>query len=436
MPGIPRRTFFLATSAVVAATRIASASANEKVRVGIIGLGGQGKAHLNSYLSLPDAEVAYLCDVDEKHLAQAAKTAPSAKPVSDLRKILDDKSIDAVSIATPDHWHTPAALLALDAGKHVYVEKPCSHNVREGRWLVETAARTGKLVQHGTQSRSAPFLQAAIQLLKDSVIGEVKVARCWNVQFRAPIGKAKPASTPAGFDYDNWTGPAPAIPFQSNRHHYTWHWWYDFGTGDAGNDGVHELDIARWGLGVNEHPSQVTALGGKYVHDDDQQFPDTITAAFEYSGDGSTGARKQLTFEMRLWTRNAPFGIDNGNEFLGTNGRMLLTKRGKVEVFNEKGGPIKIDLPHAENVALPPHHQNFISAIRGEASLNADALTAHFSSCLPHFANAACRVGRSFRFDPKQEAVIGDEELNRLLGRTYRNHWATPTQGKKSVVAS
>jgi predicted dehydrogenase len=440
MSSIPRRTFFLAAPAAIvaaktAAAKIVAASPNEKIRIGIIGLGGQGKGHLNSYLSLSNVEIAYLCDVDEKHLADAAKLATGAKPVSDLRKILDDKTIDAVSIATPDHWHTPAALLAIDAGKHVYVEKPCSHNLREGRWLVEAAARTGKRVQHGTQSRSSPFLIAAMQLLKEGVIGDIKIARCWNVQFRPPIGKAQPSTPPSGFDYDAWTGPAPHSPFQSNRHHYTWHWWYDFGTGDAGNDGVHELDIARWGLGVNEHPSQVTAIGGKYVHDDDQQFPDTLTAAFEYPGNGATGQRKQLTFEMRLWTRNAPFGIDNGNEFLGTKGRMLLTKRGKVEVFGEKGEPIKVDLPEAKNVALPPHHQNFLSAIRGEAKLNADALTAHLSSSLPHLANAACRAGRGFRFDPKLEAIVGDDEISPLLARTYREHWATPALSKTKAAS-
>lgn len=435
MPTLNRRTFVVASSAIVTASRLAAASPNEKIVIGVIGLGGQGKAHVNSYLNLPNTEIAYLCDVDEKHLAEASKIARGARAVSDLRKILDDKSIDAVSIATPDHWHTPAALLALDAGKHVYVEKPCSHNVREGRWLVDAAARTGKFVQHGTQSRSSPFLQAAMRMLKEGIIGDIKVARAWNVQFRPPIGKASTSAAPSQFDYDAWVGPAPMAPFQSNRHHYTWHWWYNFGTGDAGNDGVHELDIARWGLGANEHPSQIAAIGGKYVHDDDQQFADTMTAAFEYSADKTTADRKQLTFEMRLWSRNSPFGMDNGNEFLGTKGRMLITKRGRVEVFGEKGEPIKVDLPEAKNVALAPHHQNFLSAIRGEGALNADALTAHLSSSLPHFANAACRAGRSFRFDPKAEAVIGDEELHRLLGRTYRDHWGTPAQSKKQVAS-
>lgn len=435
MPVFPRRTFLMAAPAVVATAKIAAASPGEKVVIGVIGLGGQGKAHVNSYVNLPNAEIAYLCDVDEEHLAEASKIAPRAKKVSDLRKILDDKSVDAVSIATPDHWHTPAALLALDARKHVYVEKPCSHNLREGRWLVDAVKRTGKLVQHGTQSRSSPFLQAAMKLLQEGVIGDVKIARCWNVQYRPPIGKAQPSAPPSRFDYDTWIGPAPVTPFQSNRHHYTWHWWYDFGTGDAGNDGVHELDIARWGLGVNEQPSNVSAIGGKYVHDDDQQFPDTMTAAFEYPGDGAIGNRKQLTFEMRLWSRNAPFGIDNGNEFLGTKGRMLLTKRGRVEVYGEKGEPIKVDLPEVKNVSLPPHHQNFLGAIRGEGSLHADALTGHLSSSLPHLANAACRAGKSFRFDPDKETVIGDNDLNRFLTRAYRDHWGTPAAGKKQVAS-
>ena len=361
-------------------------------------------------------------------------------PISDLRKILDDKAVDAVSIATPDHWHTPASLLALGAGKHVYVEKPCSHNLREGRWLVDAAAKSGKLVQHGTQSRSTPFIQAAMKLLKDGVIGDVKIARAWDVQFRPPIGKEMPSAPPSGFDYDAWTGPAPLLPFQKNRHHYSWHWWHNFGTGDAGNDGVHEIDIARWGLGVETHPSQIAAIGGKYVHNDDQQFPDTITAAFEYPGnnstsDGSVGQPRQLIFEMRLWSRYHPNGMDNGNEFLGTKGRMLLTKRGKIEVFNEKDEPQKVELPETKSAGIGPHQTNFVEAIRSGARLNANALTGHLSASLPHLANLACRVGRSFRFDPINEAIVGDDEANQLLERTYRDHWGRPSESKLKVTS-
>lgn len=434
MTALPRRDFLqtsslapLAVLTPLGAPRDASAAANDKVVVGIIGLGGQGRGHVKSYAGLPNVEVAYLCDVDDKRRAEAGEIVPSAKQVADLRTILDDKSVDAVSIATPDHWHTPAALLALQAGKHVYVEKPCSHNVREGRWLVEAARSTGKLVQHGTQSRSAPFLKAAIQLLRDGVIGPVVVARAWNVQFRPPIGKSQPGTPPAGFDYDTWVGPAPFVPFQPNRHHYTWHWWYDFGTGDAGNDGVHEIDIARWGLGVETHPSRIAAVGGKYIHDDDQQHPDTLTAAFEYPADGQPGKPRQLIFEMRLWSRYYPNNIDNGNEFLGTNGRMLLTKRGKCEVFNVKGERQNVSLPEDKSVGITPHQLNFVEAIRGNATLAADALTGHLSSTLPHLGNLACRLGRSFNFDPEREQIAGDDEANALLGRSYRTeHWGTP----------
>ncbi len=428
MKTIRRREFVLAsTVATVSVASSRAMAAVEKVKIGVIGLGNQGKAHVKSYLDIPNVEVAYLCDLDEKRLNDASKIAPAAKTVRDLRRILDDKSINAVSIATPDHWHTPATLLALAAGKHVYVEKPCSHNVREGRLLADAVARSGLLVQHGTQSRSSPFIQAAIKHLQDGIIGTVEIARAWNVQYRPPIGKEKPSESPSGFDYETWVGPAPMVPFQSNRHHYNWHWWYDFGTGDAGNDGVHEIDIARWGLGVQTHPSQVAAIGGKYVHDDDQQFPDTITAAYEYPGEGSVGERRQLTFEMRLWSRYHPQKIDNGNEFLGTKGRMLLTKRGKVEVYNEKDEKVDIAMPDIKSAGIKPHQENFIDAIRRGTKLNADAMTGHLSASLPHFANLACRAGRSFRFDPKAEQVIGDDELNSMLGRTYRDHWGRPS---------
>ncbi|MCA9266772.1 MAG: gfo/Idh/MocA family oxidoreductase, partial [Planctomycetales bacterium] len=194
-----------------------------------------------------------------------------------------------------------------------------SHNLREGQLLTRVAAATGKLVQHGTQARSAPAFQQAMQMLQDGVIGDVHVARVWNVQRRDNIGHAAPTQPPRELDYQLWLGPAPHVPFQANRHHYTWHWWYDFGTGDVGNDGVHELDVARWGLGLWQQPHRVAVVGGKYFFDDDQQFPDTVTAAFEFHGE--QGVKKQIVFEMRLWSTNYPEGVDNGLEFLGTEGR-------------------------------------------------------------------------------------------------------------------
>ncbi|MCA9078235.1 MAG: Gfo/Idh/MocA family oxidoreductase [Planctomycetaceae bacterium] len=429
----PRREF-LKSSTAVAGTALAlstaplrAAGANERFRVGVIGLGGQGRAHVRSWDGQENADVAYVCDLDEVRLAEGVKEAANPKPVSDLRQILDDKDVDIVSIATPDHWHTPAALLALEAGKHVYVEKPCSHNIREGRMLVEAQKRTGKLVQHGTQTRSSAGQQEAIQMLRDGVIGEVMVARAWDVQFRGPIGREQPSDPPPGFDYDTWIGPAPMVPFQKNRHHYTWHWWYDFGTGDAGNDGVHEIDVARWGLGVDTQPSRVSSLGGKYVHDDDQQFADTLTSVFEYPSGDSTLGTKQLIFELRLWSTNYPENVDNGVEFLGTDGRMFLSKRGKFQLWAGRNKKVDRQPEGALGGSVSDHQRNLMDAIRGKAELRADAHTGHLSASLSHLANIGTRLNRSFDFNPETEQST-DAEVNALLGREYRSeHWGAPS---------
>lgn len=429
--GNHRRTFLQVAGTTVAATGLSrptsDSTAEGRVRVGIIGLGGQGTGHLNAYLSAKNVNVVYVCDPDSKRLAKAAEKASNAKPVSDLRKVLDDTTVDAVSIATPDHWHTPAALLALDAGKHVYVEKPCSHNVREGRLLVEAAKRTGQIVHHGTQTRSSPSFQKAVQMLRDGIIGDVFIARAWNIQRRGNIGKMRPSRPPSGFDYDLWTGPAPMVPFQKNRHHYNWHWWFNFGTGDAGNDGIHEIDLARWALGVQTHPAQVAVAGGKFFHNDDQEFADTITATFQYLGDGSAKQQRQLVFEMRLWSTNYPYNVDSGVDVMGTKGRMFLSKRGKFKVWGERNRRVETDLDGSVKVDFTAHVNNFLDAIRQKTTTTADAYTAHLSATLPHLANIGARIGRSFEFDASAERIAGDSRANSLLGRTYRDtHWATP----------
>ncbi|MBI84473.1 MAG: dehydrogenase [Planctomycetaceae bacterium] len=434
-----RRTFFQQTGrnvagvtsgVLLASTRARAGGANERIRVGVIGCGGQGK---NGHIGLlprqgrDNAEIVYVCDPDEKRRMEAATLAGGAKPVGNLRTILDDKSIDAVTIATPDHWHAPAALLALDAGKHVYVEKPCSHNLREGRLLVEAVRRTGKIVQHGTQARSDRGFIEAIQMIRDGVIGDVLIAKAWNIQRRRNIGHAQPSRPPSGFDYDMWVGPAPMMPFQKNRHHYSWHWWYNFGTGDLGNDGTHEFDMARWGLGLNTHPTSVAVCGGKYFFDDDQQFPDTVTATFEYPGDGKVGSRKQLIFEMKIWSTNYPHGVDGGVEFWGTEGTMFVSRRGKFELRAERNQKLDTMLSKRPEMDVKSNLRVWLAAIRGDSQPTADAQTAHLSASLPHLANTACRVGRSFQFDPVNEKIVGDEQANQLLSRKYREgHWAVP----------
>jgi predicted dehydrogenase len=430
-----RRTILKQTGASLAAVSTLSllqtraAGANEKVVMGAIGCGGQGTNLLTSFASMQGVELAYVCDPDTTHATRAAKeveriSGKAPKVVKDLRQVLDDKSVDAVTVATPDHWHAPAAILACNAGKHVYVEKPCSHNIREGRLLVEAAQRNSRIVQHGTQSRSDGLVLQAIQLLRSGIIGDVLVAKAWNVQQRKEIGRASASEPPAGFDYDLWVGPAPLVPFQKNRHHYSWHWWYDFGTGDTGNDGVHELDIARWGLGVETHPSAVSAMGGKLYFDDDQQFPDTQMVMFDYPGDGQVGERRQLCFEMRLWSRYGLEEVDNGNAFYGTKGWMLLSKRGILKVFGADKKPIPISQEQAESVG---HRPNFVDSIRSNTQPNAPIEVGHLSSTLCHLANIATRVGRTLQFDPHTEQILGDEEANRLVRRSYRlDHWAVP----------
>lgn len=428
-----RREFLELTSAsLLAASALGPAqaapkSANDKLVVGLIGCGGRGNHVSGLFRKTANVEVAYISDVDDNRRANTAKNLDikADKSFADLRRILDDKSVDAVVIATPDHWHSIAAILACDAGKHVYVEKPISHNIREGRLLVEAAARNKMQVQHGTQSRSTNMMIEAMKLLREGVIGNVMVAKCWNIQRRGTIGKGQDSAPPAGFDYDTWVGPATMVPYRTNRVHNRWTWWYHFGTGDMGNDGVHDIDYTRWGLGVDTHPTKVVALGGKFMHDDDQEFPDTQQVTFEYPGDGKPGNRKLFIYEQRLWSSNYPHNTDSGGEFYGTKGQMYLSRRGKIEILSDRNQPIPVSFkPEPQNDAA--HVQNFCDSIRAGAKLNADALTGHLSTTLCHLGNIATRLGRSLTFDPQNEQFVDDDDANALTRREYRDHWAKP----------
>jgi predicted dehydrogenase len=417
------------TAAITLASGAVARQANAPLPVAVIGTGGMGSNHVRLLSSRPDVRVAYVCDVDEGRLARAARevetrSKKAPKAVKDLRRVLDDKDVVAVWIATPDHWHGPATILACDAGKHVYVEKPCAHNVREGRLMIEAARRNKRVVQVGTQSRSTEHVRKAMDLLREGVIGDILVSKAWNSQKRKNIGHAKPSQPPAGLDYDQWVGPAPLVPYQSDRLHYTWHWWFDFGTGDMGNDGVHDIDIARWGLGVETHPSSVAALGGKFFFDDDQQFPDTQYVVFEYPGNGKVGQKRQLIYEHRIWSPYHQEGFENGNAFYGTKGMMILGKGGgwRVTLAGNKPGPSMKGSP-----SLPAHHGNFLECIHSGKSPNADIEINHLSAVLCHLGNIATRLGRTVIFDPKKEEITGDAEGAKLVRRNYREgHWAVP----------
>ncbi|HVR73457.1 MAG TPA: Gfo/Idh/MocA family oxidoreductase [Planctomycetota bacterium] len=429
-----RRTFLkaagLGAAAIAMHGRSILGAESRRVVMGIIGTGGMGSSHVRLLSKRDDVEVAYVCDVDEKRLAAASGDVHSAsgkapKAVKDLRKVLDDPAVEAVLIATPDHWHAPASILALEAGKHVYVEKPCSHNIREGRLMVEAARKAGKSLQVGTQSRSTPVIREAIERIRSGEIGEVLVAKAWNSQLRSSIGKTQPGEPPANLDFDLWLGPAPSVPFRSNMLHSIWRWWHDFGCGDIGNDGVHDIDVACWGLDVNGHPSRVACLGGKYFFDDDQQFPDTQYAVFEYEPEGGSGRKKQLIFEQRIWSPYVQEGYENGAAFYGTKGVLVMGHSFGWKLY---GTGQKLILEKTGSPDLPAHHTNFLASVRGEAKkLNADAMAGHLSATIVHLANIAARVGRVLHFDPGTEEITGDSEAGPMVRRKYReDHWAVP----------
>jgi len=433
MPGDRRQFLHHAGLGAAGAALLGSASyaqnsgANERLVVGVIGCGGMGSSHLRNLVGQRDVRVAYVCDVDRTRLAAAAKVTGegqnAAQAVGDMRRVFDDRNVNAVFIATPDHWHAPAAILAINAGKHVYVEKPCSHNIREGRLIIEAARRQRKIVQVGTQSRSTEHVRAAMQFLREGAIGEVLVAKAWNSQMRRNIGRGKPGDAPNTIDYDTWVGPAPLVPYQSNRLHYNWHWWHHFGTGDMGNDGVHDLDIARWGLGVETHPTTVAALGGKHFFDDDQQFPDTQYVAFEYASDDKSNHKKMLIFEQRIWSPYTQEGYENGNAFYGTRGVMILGKGGGWRVFGPGNKEIRSMTGAFDLVA---NQRNFFEAVRTGNRPHADIEINHLSSTLCHLGNIAARVRRTLTFNPQTEEIHNDKEAGPLVRRDYREHWATP----------
>jgi predicted dehydrogenase len=419
----------LATTAAIACTSPATgAAANEEIVVGLIGCGGRGSYLGGVFSNVNNVHIAWVSDPDKNRLKIAAKGFNGRKTriASDMREIFDDKSVDAVIVATPDHWHAPAAILACDAGKHVYVEKPCSHNIREGRLLVDAARRNKRIVQHGTQVRSTQMMIDAVQMLRDGVIGDVLVSKAWDIQRRGSIGHGQTSDPPSELDYELWLGPTPKLPYQSNRVHSGWHWWYDFGTGDMGNDGIHDIDYARWGLGVETHPDRIVALGGKYFFDDDQQFPDTQQVTFEYGRDAKPGSKRMLIYEQRLWSTNYPFNVDSGVEFYGTKGKLFLSRRGKAQFLGERNQPIDLKI-NLQPQDAESHVANFIDAIRNDTRPNADIEIGHLTASLCHLGNIATRLGRSLEFHPQREQFIDDDQANRLLGRSYRDdHWATP----------
>ena len=422
------RRHFVTQAGFACASLSRAVSTDDKINLAFVGPGGMGTNHIKTMCKRTDVIFSYVCDADSKRAATAAKliqelTGQSPKIVSDMRRVFEDKAMQAVLMATPDHWHAPGAILAANAGKHVYVEKPCSHNLREGRLMIEAAARNKVAMQVGTQSRSTGHIMQIIEKLRSGIIGDVLVAKAWNSQRRANQGHKPTSEPPAELDYDLWLGPVPKVPFKSTYHPGAWRWFHHFGAGDFGNDGVHDIDIARWGLGVDQHPNRIIGQGSKLFFDDDQEWPDTLYCAFEY--DNAGGKTRQLVYEQRDWSPYVQEGHENGCAWYGTKGMIVGGKAKGWQIFGERNKLIE-DIKPPSGPDLAAHHANFFDAIRTGAKLNADITINHLSTSLCHLGNIAARTRRSLVFDPVAEQFIGDADTSKLLRREYRDHWATP----------
>jgi predicted dehydrogenase len=433
-------TFAAGTAALALPARgRAQTSANDVVNVAIIGLRGDNKGHPTwtgrgrgqdhyEYLSkIPNVRITHVVDVDERHFGgslsyvkQKFGGAPATE--TDFRRVLDNRDVDVVTIAAPDHWHALMTIYACQAGKDVYVEKPISHNIVEGRKMIEAAARYNRVVGVGTQRRSSVMLAKAAQFLRDGGLGSIYAGKTVISRLRDPIGVAANGAVPPGVNYDLWLGPAPARPFNENHFHYHWHWFWEYGTSDLGNTAVHTLDVVRWLLGKQEHPRAAHCIGGLYETGEptDQATPNTQTASYQYA-DGT-----ELHCELRNWFNGPREAL--GVYIFGSKGWMKVGSD-KVEVFfgrKNESGPVFTE--DGDDDKSQPHVANFIECVRSRktADLKASLEDGHLSSTLCHLGNISYRVGRSVKFDGATERFVGDEDADKLLGRSYRAPFVLP----------
>ncbi|MBN2327742.1 MAG: Gfo/Idh/MocA family oxidoreductase [Candidatus Omnitrophica bacterium] len=428
MKDLNRRTFVKGTAGAMAAAQLIGTSkswagANDRINVVVVGLNGRGKSHIAGHQEAENVEVTALCDVDKHVLEDRAeqfenKYNKKVKTYVDMRDAFADKDIDAVSIATPNHWHALATIWACQAGKDVYVEKPGAHNIFEGRKMIEAAYKYRRIVQHGVQLRSSAALQQAVQLLREGVIGEPYLARGLCFRTRASIG-TKPAQwAPEHLDYNLWLGPAQWRPYSENIVHYNWHWHWDFGNGDVGNQGVHETDMCLWGLGVNTLPDQVCAMGGKFLWNDDKETPELLSTLYKF-----TGLNKMIQFETRPWNTNTEDGATVGNIFYGEDGYMVIKGYSQFETFlgsKREAGPSGNEGGN--------HYANFHKAVRSRkmSDQNGPVETIHSSSAIAHLGNIAFRVGDTLEFDPTTERFVNNDYANHFLSRNYRGEFVVP----------
>lgn len=433
-----KKTAVAGAAAIVAPTIIPASAfgANDRINAAVLGINGRGKNHISSLMVQDNVQVHTLCDPDMRLLTKGQasfkeKYNSDVAIEQDLRKVFDNKDIDVISIAMPNHWHSLATIWACQAGKDVYVEKPGSHNIAEGRKMVEAAHKYKRIVQHGVQLRSSPAVQEAIQLMREGYIGRVYMARGLVFRMRGDIGNKGLSPVPEGLDYDLWTGPAQMQPFTENLVHYNWHWHWDYGNGDVGNQGIHETDLCQWGLDVGL-PTKITSMGGKFLWKDAKETPELLTSIYHYPEQ-----EKIIQFEVRPWLTNNEGGATVGNIFYGDKGYIVIDGYDKYTSFlGEKNTPGMSKSDGGQAAAgvdrglggTDGHFENFIKAVRSRDSsiLNGPVETAHLSSALAHLGNIAYRLDRVLEFDPKTETFVNDPEADKMLTRNYRKGFEVP----------
>jgi predicted dehydrogenase len=403
---------------------------NDRLNFAIIGLNGRAYAHLSSLkVNKNAARISHVCDVDSNILRKFTdrvrqETGETPATDRDFRRILELKEVDAITIATPDHWHTPMAIAALQAGKHVYLEKPCSHNPAEGEMLVQAQRKYQKLVQIGTQQRSSAHTIEVVEKIQAGIIGRPYFAKAWYVNLRKSIGTGKEAPVPPQFDWDLWQGPAPRRPYTDNVHPYNWHWFRLYGTGETLNNGTHEVDVCRWALGV-DYPERVASSGGRYHFKDDWEFYDTLVTSFEYEG-------KMIAWEGKSCQGMKYYGRDRGSTIMGTTGTVLIDRDG-YEIYDLKGDKISefkvgnvtssSDLIGRDSMT-DAHFANFIAGIRKGEKLNAPVSVGNIAVTMLQLSNIGWEVNRELRLEAKDGRIQGDPEAMKMWGREYEPGWA------------
>jgi predicted dehydrogenase len=435
---MPTRREFLDALAIGAAGLAAGTTAksyarilgsNERLKFAVIGLNGRGYAHLSSLkANRSAARISHVCDVDGNILnkfANAVQKETGEAPASekDFRKVLESKEVDAITIATPDHWHAPMAIAGLQAGKHVYLEKPCSHNPAEGEMLIQAQQKYRKLVQMGNQQRSSPHTIEMIAKIHDGIIGRPYMAKAWYANVRKSIGVGKEISVPPQLDWELWQGPAPRRPYQDNVHPYNWHWFRNYGTGETLNNGTHEVDVCRWALAV-DYPKRVTSSGGRYHFRDDWQFYDTLVTSFEYED-------RLISWEGKSCQGMKYYNRDRGSLLMGTTGTILIDRDG-YEIYDLKGAKTgewrqpantsSADLVGTDSMT-DAHFANFIAGIRKGEKLNAPVSEGNIAVTMLQLSNIAWEVNRELQLDPKNGHIQGDPEAMKMWQREYEKSW-------------